>query len=103
MLLVEYGAKVDAWEQFAIYVPSHEAAIMGNLVVELLLDHGADANTQLNNCNISWKTSGRGSLTRGRLDPRAQNEEGKKAFRLASEEYEDEIARLPSKCTGEGM
>lgn len=71
MLLVEYGAKVDAWEQFAIYVPSHEAAIMGNLVVELLLDHGADVNTQLNNCNISWKTSGRGSLTRGRLDPRA--------------------------------
>ena len=65
MLLVEYGAKVDAWEQFAIYVPSHEAAIMGNLVVELLLDHGADANTQLNNCNISWKTSGRRSLTRG--------------------------------------
>jgi hypothetical protein len=42
-------------------------------------------------------------LEGGWIRVRAQNEEGKKAFRLASEEYEDEIARLPSKRTGEGM
>ena len=42
-------------------------------------------------------------LERG-VDPHAHwQEEGKKAFQLASEEYEYEIAQLPSERTGEGM
>jgi len=42
-------------------------------------------------------------LLEGGADLRAQNEEGKKAFQLASKEYEYEIAQLSSERTGEGI
>ena len=112
LLLLEHGARMDGKDVLG-HTLLHEAVTSssgGLEVMQLLLDHGADPNTQIKDgwTALHWAANfGRFEVAEVLLkygaDPHAQTDVGETPFQVASRRNNTQITRLLSERSAKGV